>query len=163
MLAVGTVCTFIECLKPIHSFDVFSCKYCGFKFCSKHRQPENHACGRPTYARKYIRKTWLLKYEQNISSGQYIVVCDTCGYVSSEPQLIELAGRELEAHISHNENCSKNTFLEEVIPPDVFKTLAKHRENIVREQRSFWVCAHCRPPRKFTNHEEYIAHHYTHS
>lgn len=160
---MGSVCTFIECLKPLVYPDIFSCKYCGFKYCAEHKQPENHSCGKPSYV-KYVRKTWLRKYEQNISSGQYIVVCDTCGYTSSEPQLIDLAGRELEAHLTNNGTCStKNTFLEEVLAPDVFKTLANQRENIVHDNRPFWVCAHCRPPQKFKTRDEYIAHHFVHS
>lgn len=160
---MGSVCTFIECLKPLVFPDIFSCKYCGFKYCAEHKQPENHSCGKPFYV-KYIRKTWLRKYEQNISSGQYVVVCDTCGYVSTEPQLIDIAGRELDSHLTNNDRCSiKNTFLEEVLPPDVFKTLASQQENMVPDQRPFWVCAHCRPPQKFKTRDEYIAHHFVHN
>ncbi|MEX0656417.1 MAG: hypothetical protein WD154_02585, partial [Nitrosopumilaceae archaeon] len=138
-------------------------KYCGFKFCAHHKQAENHNCGKPRNARLYVRKTWLRKHEQNIMTGQYIVVCDSCGYVSTEPVDIESAGAEIEAHVKDNERCSiKKTFLEEVIPINEFKSV-KLDEYVPKEDRPFWVCASCRPPQKFSSRNEYIAHHFIHN
>lgn len=96
-------------------FNSKTCKLCGTKICFKHIQPENHDCQKVVYT-KYIRKDWLRKYGQNVSTGQYAVVCDTCGY-SSSPLYIEDAGRELESHLANNKNCSEanKTFLEQRI------------------------------------------------
>ena len=96
-------------------------------------------------------------------TGQYIVVCDTCGYVSSQPSDIELAGEELEAHIKDNEKCPiKKIFLEEVIPKTEL-IITKFDEYVPRDNRVFWVCAHCRPPKKFQSGDEYVGHHYYHN
>ena len=28
------------------------------------------------------------------------------------------------------------------------------------DNRDFWICAHCRPPKKFLNKDEYVQHHF---
>lgn len=154
------VCSYENCNANITGLDSFNCKYCQQKFCIKHRQAENHNCIKTRHT-KYIRKTWLRKRGQNITSGQYIVVCDTCGYVSNLSSLIEYAGEELEYHVKTQGCTEKAIFLEEdlsheEVPRDV-------KSHLVLEDRPFWVCAHCRPPRKFTNRDDYIAHHFIHN
>ena len=68
----------------------------------------------PMYV-KYIKKEWLRKYGEYVSGGLYIITCETCGYVSESPQLIEYAGKDLEFHLSNNPECNaqKRTFLKE--------------------------------------------------
>jgi hypothetical protein len=38
----GTTCHF--CNKPFGTDLPFTCKYCGEKYCTKHRLPEHHKC-----------------------------------------------------------------------------------------------------------------------
>lgn len=154
------VCSYEDCNAKLTGLDSFNCKYCKQKFCVEHKQAENHNCIKTRYT-KYIRKTWLRKRGQNITSGQYIVICDTCGYVSNIGSLIEYAGEELEYHVKTQGCTEKAIFLEEDLsheeaPRDV-------KSHLVLEDRPFWVCAYCRPPRKFNTRDEYIAHHYFHN
>jgi len=152
-------CSF--CQKPIVFPDDFTCKFCNLKFCSDHIQLENHECVKTTPT-KYLRKTWLRRYDLNISSGRYIVVCDVCGYVSQIGSLIDMAGEERKHHIANNCCDSKKVFLEEDLSHEkVIKDVKL--EEVVPTDRSFWVCSHCRPPQKFTSRSEYIAHHYSHN
>ena len=98
------VCTKTEPSLP------FKCKYCGQNFCSKHRVAEMHDCIKTRYV-KYIRKTWLRKYGQNITTGFYHVSCDACGY-KTEPVSIEQAGADRQAHV--DAGClSEKVFLED--------------------------------------------------
>ncbi len=129
----------------------------------KHVMPENHHCPKVIYV-DYIRKTWLIKHGQNLSTGKYIIVCETCGYVSDFPTLIELAGTELESHLQNNEKClqSKRIFLEEFISEPIQKDKVKSSISIDPD-RKLWACSYCRPVRKFTNRDEYIAHHFMHN
>ena len=159
------ICATPDCKTKLHDLNSKHCKLCNQRVCIDHLQLHiNKYCPKTMYV-KYIRKLWLMKRGQNVSSGMYSIVCETCGYVSDFPQLIEYAGQELESHLDNNPECkaNKKTFLEEFD----FEPLPKgvHVESsIVRDpNRTLWVCAHCRPPRKFTSHDEYIAHHYTHS
>ena len=86
------------------------CQYCGFRFCEEHLQTDNHHCGKTRYA-EYVRKK-NPNSVPNLSSGSFVVVCDTCGYRSPKDDLIEFAGEELVQHMQ-TVGCS-NTFLEEV-------------------------------------------------
>jgi len=103
-------CTY--CGKQVDFLDAKSCKFCNHKFCLEHIQLEKHECikAKPT---KYIRKTWLRKYDQNISSGRYSVVCDECGYASTYSSLIEIADEERRNHIETKGCSEKKVFLEE--------------------------------------------------
>ena len=87
------------------------CTYCGFKFCGDHIQTENHQCGKTRYA-EYVRKSDANAIP-NLASGQFLVVCDTCGYRSASGSLIEFAGEEL---IQHKQiiGCSSNVYLQDV-------------------------------------------------
>lgn len=154
------VCRYEDCNAKLTGLDSFNCKYCKQKFCVEHKQAENHNCIKTRYT-KYIRKTWLRKRGQNITSGQYIVVCDTCGYVSNTSSFIEYAGEELEYHVKTQGCTEKAIFLEEDLSHEEAPRAVK--SHLVREDRPFWVCAYCRPPRKFNTRDEYIAHHYLHN
>ena len=110
---------------------------------------------------KYIRKTWLRKYNQNISLGRYIVVCDQCGYFSKISTLIEFANEERKDHISTQGCLGSEVFLEEDVSEEKIPKNIKIEEHVVHD-RSFWLCCHCRPPQKFLKRDEYIAHHYFH-
>jgi len=154
-----TGCSF--CDKPIVFPDDFRCKFCHQRFCSEHIQLEKHECVKSTPV-KYIRKTWLRKYFQNISTGRYIVVCDQCSYFSQISAVIEFANQERKHHIETSGCFEKNVFLEEdlsneKIPKDI------KIEQYVPSDRLFWICCHCKPPKKFMNRNEYIAHHYFHN
>ncbi|MEM2159824.1 MAG: hypothetical protein QXN55_02580 [Candidatus Nitrosotenuis sp.] len=87
------------------------CAYCGFRFCDEHVQTERHQCGKTRYA-EYVRKSDANSIP-NLASGQFFVVCDTCGYKSASGSLIEFAGEELVQHMQIV-GCSGNTYLEEV-------------------------------------------------
>jgi len=158
-------CATPDCKTKLHDLNSKHCKLCNQRVCIDHLQLHiNKFCPKTMYV-KYIRKLWLMKRGQNVSSGMYSIVCETCGYVSEFPQLIEYAGQELESHLNNNPECkaNKKTFLEEFDLEPIPKGV-RVESSIVRDPtRTLWVCAHCRPPRKFTNHDEYIAHHYTHS
>jgi len=103
-----------ECSESVDFFSGKICKFCNNFCCFKHLQDHlAHNCSKTKYA-KYIRKTWLRKYGQNISDGRYVVKCDNCGYVSDTPYLIDHAGQKLEEHLQENKECiSKKIFLEE--------------------------------------------------
>ena len=152
-------CTF--CDKSIVFPDDFTCKFCNQKFCAEHIQLERHECVK-TQPVKYIRKTWLRKYGQNISTGRYIVVCDICGYVSQFSSLIDLAGQERKYHINEKGCESNKVFLEEDLSSEKVPK-REELEKVVVTDRPFWVCSHCRPPHKFTDRTEYIGHHYIHN
>lgn len=87
------------------------CQYCGFKFCADHMSTDSHQCGKTRYA-EYVRKT-RADSVPNLASGNFVVVCETCGYKSAKGTLIEFAGEELIQHMQIV-GCSGNTFLEEV-------------------------------------------------
>ena len=151
------------CTEKLHGMNSKPCKLCEQPACLSHLQPENHDCPKVIYT-KYIRKTWIMKRGQNVTTGMYTIVCETCGFVSEFPSLIEYSGAELEAHLKSNPECmsKKRTFLEELVSEPIEQS--KVQSSIVRDpNRTLWVCSHCRPPRKFTNHEEYVGHHFTHS
>ena len=152
-------CSF--CDQQIVFPDDFRCKFCNLKFCSEHIQLENHDCVKATPT-KYIRKTWLRKYNVNISTEKYIVVCDQCEYFSQISSLIEYANEERKNHIS-SEGCDeKKVFLEEDLSNEKIPKDIKIEQHVPSD-RVFWICAHCRPPLKFTNRDEYISHHFRHN
>jgi len=102
-------CTYCQKTEPFP----YMCTYCKQKFCADHRLAENHDCFKARHA-KYIRKTWIRKQGQNITSGKYIIVCDVCGFRTREGRLIEIAGGEREKHILAKGCDSQKVFLEEV-------------------------------------------------
>jgi hypothetical protein len=157
-----TTCGVSECEEEVDFFTGKKCKFCQKRFCFEHIQLEKHECPGPTLARKHLRKTWLRKYDVNISTGKYIVVCDDCGFVSKYGTFIETAGGMREEHIANKPCEPKKVWLEEDLSEQkVEKDI--DLESIVPTDRTFWVCAHCRPPQKFTERAEYISHHYFHS
>lgn len=121
-------CSF--CQKNIVFPDDFTCKFCKQKFCGDHIQLEKHECikAAPT---KYIRKTWLRKYNQNISLGRYIVVCDQCGYFSQISTLIEFANEERKDHISTQGCLGSKVFLEEDVSEEKIPKNIKIEEYVV--------------------------------
>ena len=88
----------------------FKCTYCKQNFCSKHRLAEMHDCIETRYV-KYIRKNWLRKYGQNITTGAYYVVCDQCGF-ESDYAMIEIAGDMLQQHVKDKGCNIENVFLQ---------------------------------------------------
>ena len=157
---MGT-CFSSDCTKEVDFFSGKKCKFCGNECCFKHIQLEKHECPKTTPT-KYLRKTWLRKYDVNITSGKYIVVCDDCGFVSEFASFIDIAGDERKRHIESSSCDSVNVWLEESIG-EIKIPEGVDFELEVPTDRTFWVCAHCRPPQKFTDRTEYIAHHYFHS
>jgi hypothetical protein len=154
-------CSFQDCDVQVDFFSGKNCKFCQNPYCFKHIQLEKHECSKTTPV-KFLRKSWLRKYGVNISSGRYIVVCDVCGYVSEIGSLIDIAGEERTYHINTSGCDEKKVFLEEDLSHEkISKNI--NLEEIVPSDRMFWVCSHCRPPQKFTNRSEYIAHHYSHN
>ena len=105
------VCFYPECRTEVDYFNSKKCKFCSNLYCFDHIQLEKHDCVKTTT--KFLRKTWLRRYDLNISSGKYIVVCDDCGYVSGYGALIDEAGDERKYHIENNHCNSKQVFLEE--------------------------------------------------
>ncbi len=90
------------------------CTYCGFRFCDEHRSTEAHQCIKTRYS-EYIRKSDS-KAPSNVSTGNFRVVCDTCGFTASKGVPIEYAGEELVQH-TQIVGCSGKIFLEEVKLP----------------------------------------------
>jgi hypothetical protein len=68
---------------------------------------------------KFIRKTWVRKYGQNITTGLYKVICDQCGY-SSDAKLIEGAGLDRELHMA-DKGCNMDKVFLETIETDQVK------------------------------------------
>jgi len=164
-ISADNACATPDCKTKLHDLNSKHCKLCNQRVCIDHLQLHlNKYCPKTMYV-KYIRKLWLMKRGQNVSSGMYSIICETCGYVSDFPQLIEYAGQELELHLDNSPECkaNKKTFLEELDFEPIPKGVHVESSIVHDPTRTLWVCAHCRPPRKFTNHDEYIAHHYTHS
>jgi len=157
---VQSTCSVSDCNKQVDFFSGKKCKFCKKQFCFDHIQLEKHECAKTTPT-KFLRKTWLRRYDLNISSGKYIVVCDDCGYVSGYGALIDEAGDERKYHIENNHCNSKQVFLEEDLSEEkVEKNI--DLEQVVPSDRDFWVCSHCRPAQKFTDRSAYIAHHFSH-
>lgn len=154
-------CSVSECKNEVDFFSGKKCKFCNNPYCFNHIQLEKHECAKTTPV-KFLRKSWLRRYELNISSGRYIVVCDACGYVSELGSLIDMAGEERSYHIKTSGCDEKRVFLEEDLSHEKVSKDIK-LEEVVPSDRMFWVCSHCRPPQKFTERSEYIAHHYSHS
>src|SRR5574337_1192518 len=98
-------CAKMGCEEKLHGLNSKACKLCKQQVCIDHLQPETHDCPKVIYT-KYIKKTWLRKYGVNVSSSPFRVICETCGYVSEYPKLIEHAGEELESHLKHNPECN---------------------------------------------------------
>ena len=154
-------CYFADCTQKIDFFTGKKCKLCGNQCCFEHIQPENHDCPKTTPI-KHLRKTWLRRYGLNVSSGRFIVVCDQCQYVSEFSSLIELANQERSYHIQNSGCLEKQVFLEEDVSEQKIPQ-GINLEEVIPNDRQFYVCCHCRPPTKFSRRDEYIAHHFTHN
>lgn len=111
-MSSNDTCTYSECNIHVDFFNSKKCKFCHNVYCFEHIQLENHDCGKTIHV-KYLRKDWLRKYELNISSGQYKVVCDQCGY-NSDFSLIDLAGEQRESHIKSQGCDGSKVFLDGV-------------------------------------------------
>jgi hypothetical protein len=151
------------CNEKLHGINSKLCNLCGNRVCTDHFEYKSHDCPKAIYE-KYIKKEKIRTYGQNLSGGLYSIVCETCGFISDFPSLIEYSGADLEEHLKSNPECmtKKRTFLKELKNEPIEKP--KIHSSIIRDpDRSLWVCSLCSPPRKFTSHDEYIAHHYTHS
>ena len=90
------------------------CTYCGFKFCEEHKPTEAHQCIKTRYS-EYIRKADP-SVPSNISTGEFRVVCEMCGFTTSKGVPIEYAGEELVQHMQIV-GCSDKIFLEEIKGP----------------------------------------------
>ena len=106
--ALANVCLF--CNEILSSPSM--CTFCGFKFCSEHKETKNHHCIKTRYI-GYTKPNPNSTKSPNVASGKFKVVCENCGFVSAKPTLIEYAGEEL---IQHTQivGCSEKIFLEEV-------------------------------------------------
>jgi len=104
------------------------CKFCGEYCCFKHIQLENHQCIKTRYV-KFIRKTWLRRMGQNITGGNYMVVCDQCGFRSNNSYPIDIAGFELENHLQ-SKGCQENSiFLEQTNEDEIDKLLGRPEQS----------------------------------
>ena len=110
--SLANVCLF--CAEKLNSPSM--CTFCGFRFCDEHRSTEAHQCIKTRYS-EYIRKTDS-KTPPNVSTGNFRVVCDMCGFSTSKGVPIEYAGEELVQH-TQIVGCSGKIFLEEVKVPGV--------------------------------------------
>jgi|SRR2546427_8536977 len=129
------VCSFDG--EEIDSLSGKNCKYCNLPFCIGHLQPEKHNCMKTRYA-KYIRKSWLRKKGQNITTGHYVVTCDTCGYHSETGGLIEFAGQELESHLQSKGCQENNIFLDQTDEDELDKVLGMPQEQVF-DQTPSWM------------------------
>jgi hypothetical protein len=154
-------CYHPECNEKVDFFNGKRCKLCGNSCCFKHIQPENHDCPKTTPV-KYLRKTWLRRYGLNVTTGRYIVVCDQCQYVSQISSLSEFANQERTSHIQATGCVESKVFLEEDVSEQKIPENINFDE-VIPYDRQFYVCCHCRPPRKFTRRDEYVAHHFNHN
>ena len=105
-------CYFSGCKNKAGSLAGKQCKFCDNRYCLDHIQLERHDCDKTKYT-KFLRKDWLRKYELDISTGLYVVVCDDCGYKSEMGRLIDVVGAEREKHISVMRCDQKKVFLEQ--------------------------------------------------
>jgi len=104
------ICSYHNCNAEVNFFNSKKCKFCHNLYCFDHIQLENHECVKTVHV-KYLRKDWLRKYELNISSGQYKVACDQCGF-QSDFSLIDSAGEQRESHIQTQGCDGSKVFLE---------------------------------------------------
>jgi len=105
-------CSFSDCENRVDFFNGKQCKFCNNLYCFDHIQLENHDCIKTKHT-KFLRKDWLRKYELDISTGLYVVVCDDCGFRSDIGRLIDTAGEERQNHISDRGCDQKKVFLEQ--------------------------------------------------
>lgn len=107
-------CSALDCNVIESVLNGKECKFCNNFCCIEHLLCHKHDCVKDRHV-KFVRKTWLRKYGQDISTGHYTVVCDVCGYVSKTASFIEIAGDERLAHISETGCDSKKVFLESIV------------------------------------------------
>lgn len=107
-------CSALDCNVVESVLNGKECKFCNNFCCIEHLLCHKHDCVKDRHV-KFVRKTWLRKYGQDISTGHYTVVCDVCGYVSKTASFIEIAGDERLAHISETGCDSKKVFLESIV------------------------------------------------
>lgn len=105
-------CSFLGCKKNASFLNGKNCKFCGNLYCLEHIQLEKHECVK-TMPVKHIRKSWVRKYGQDISTGLYIVACDQCGFHSEIGRMIDLADEDRTSHIYENGCDEKKVFLEQ--------------------------------------------------
>ncbi|GKS67594.1 hypothetical protein YTPLAS73_11410 [Nitrosarchaeum sp.] len=101
----GMCCT-LDCDVPESVLNGKECKFCNRFCCIDHLLCHKHDCVKDRHV-KFVRKLWLRKYGLNVSTGYYTVACDACGYASTSPSLIEIAGEERISHIVET-GCSSN-------------------------------------------------------
>jgi len=109
----NNACSTPNCKEILHDLNSKPCKLCKQRVCIDHLQLHiNEYCPKTMYV-KYVKKEWLRKYGEYVSGGLYVIICETCGYTSESPQLIEHVGKDLEFHLSNNQECKaqKRTFL----------------------------------------------------
>src|SRR2546428_10534226 len=127
-----------SCNEIVDFFNGKVCKFCKSNCCFKHIQPENHNCEKTRYT-KYIRKSWLRKKAQNISTGHYLVACDTCGYHSETGGLIEFVGQELESHLQSKGCQENNIFLDQIDEDELDKVLGMSEEQNFDQTPSWMI------------------------
>ena len=110
-MSIRTCCA-LDCNIEESVLDGKDCKFCNNFCCIDHLLCHKHDCIKDRHVR-FIRKTGLRKYGQDVSTGRYAVVCDACGYVSPNSGLIEISGEERLSHISTKGCDSKKVFLDE--------------------------------------------------
>lgn len=106
-------CSFLGCKNSASFLNGKNCKFCGNLYCLEHIQLERHECVKTTPV-KHLRKSWVRKYGQDISTGLYIVACDQCGFRSEIGKMIDLAEEDRKEHISKNGCAEKKVFLEQL-------------------------------------------------
>ncbi len=104
-------CSHSGCKNKVGSLNGKQCKFCDNRYCIDHIQLEKHNC--ITRYTEFLRKDWLIKHGQDISTGLYVVVCDDCGYKSEIGSLIGVTGKEREKHLSVMGCDKKKVFLEQ--------------------------------------------------
>ncbi len=100
------MCCALDCDVPESVLNGKECKFCNRFCCIDHLLCHKHDCVKDRHV-KFVRKLWLRKYGLNISTGYYTVACDACGYASTSPSLIEIAGEERLSHIAET-GCNSN-------------------------------------------------------
>lgn len=119
------------------------CTFCGFKFCSEHKPTEKHQCIKTRYT-EYVRNTNPTT-PTNITSGNFRVVCEMCGFNTTKGVPIEYAGEQL---IQHTQivGCSKNVFLEEISESAPPKPITKGQTKTVSKKNPVSKSPHSQQP-----------------
>ena len=97
------------CEKEITWPEIYPCAYCSGFFCIDHRIAEKHDCQR-VLAAKNIEKDYLRRKGVNITSGEFQVVCNNCGFKTEFMEIVS-ANEERENHIQIKKCPSKSVLL----------------------------------------------------